>query len=59
MQNAQRPHLLGFGTCVALVVGNTIGSGVILLPAPLAPHGLNSVVGAPVYFLVRDKTVTV
>ncbi len=38
------PHLLGFWMCVALVVGNTIGSGVFLLPASLAPYGLNSVV---------------
>jgi APA family basic amino acid/polyamine antiporter len=30
--------------CVALVVGNTIGSGVFLLPASLAPYGLNSLV---------------
>ncbi len=30
--------------CVALVVGNSIGSGVFLLPASLAPYGLNSVV---------------
>jgi APA family basic amino acid/polyamine antiporter len=29
---------------VALVVGNSIGSGVFLLPASLAPYGLNSVV---------------
>ncbi len=29
--------------CVALVVGNTIGSGVFLLPVALAPYGLNSV----------------
>jgi APA family basic amino acid/polyamine antiporter len=36
--------LLGFWMCVALVVGNTIGSGVFLLPASLAPFGLNSVV---------------
>jgi APA family basic amino acid/polyamine antiporter len=28
--------------CVALVVGNSIGSGVFLLPASLAPYGLNS-----------------
>ncbi len=39
----QRP-LLGFWMCVALVVGNSIGSGVFLLPASLAPFGLNSVV---------------
>jgi APA family basic amino acid/polyamine antiporter len=31
--------------CAALVVGNTIGSGVFLLPASLAPYGLNSVAG--------------
>ena len=29
--------------CVALVVGNMVGSGVFLLPASLAPYGLNSV----------------
>lgn len=29
--------------CVALVVGNSIGSGVFLLPSALAPYGLNSV----------------
>ena len=38
------PQLLGFWMCVALVVGNSIGSGVFLLPASLAPYGLNSVV---------------
>jgi basic amino acid/polyamine antiporter, APA family len=31
--------------CLALVVGNMIGSGVFLLPASLAPYGLNSIVG--------------
>jgi APA family basic amino acid/polyamine antiporter len=41
--SASRP-LLGFWMCVALVVGNSIGSGVFLLPASLAPFGLNSVV---------------
>ncbi len=39
-----RAPLLGFWMCVALVVGNSIGSGVFLLPASLAPYGLNSVV---------------
>jgi basic amino acid/polyamine antiporter, APA family len=38
------PQLLGFWMCVALVVGNSIGSGVFLLPAALAPFGLNSVI---------------
>lgn len=37
-----RPPLLGFWMCVALVVGNSIGSGVFLLPSALAPYGLNS-----------------
>jgi APA family basic amino acid/polyamine antiporter len=41
--NTARPQLLGFWMCVALVVGNSIGSGVFLLPASLAPYGLNSV----------------
>jgi basic amino acid/polyamine antiporter, APA family len=36
--------LIGFWMCVALVVGNSIGSGVFLLPASLAPFGLNSVI---------------
>lgn len=35
---------LGFWMCVALVVGNMIGSGIFLLPAALAPFGLNSLV---------------
>jgi APA family basic amino acid/polyamine antiporter len=35
---------LGFWTCVALVVGNSIGSGIFLLPASLAPFGRNGIV---------------
>ena len=31
--------------CVALVVGNIVGGGIFLLPASLAPFGLNSVLG--------------
>ncbi len=34
---------LGFFMCVALVMGNMIGSGVFLLPASLAPFGWNAV----------------
>jgi len=30
---------------LALVVGNTIGSGIFLLPANLAPFGLNAIIG--------------
>ncbi|TMJ15650.1 MAG: amino acid permease [Alphaproteobacteria bacterium] len=36
---------LGLAMCVALVVGNMVGSGVFLLPADLAPLGWNSVYG--------------
>jgi basic amino acid/polyamine antiporter, APA family len=36
---------LGLWMCVALIVGNMIGSGVFLLPASLAPFGLNSITG--------------
>lgn len=36
---------LGFWMCVALVMGNMIGSGVFLLPASLAPFGWNAVAG--------------
>ncbi len=42
---APPPRQLGFWMCLALVVGNMIGSGVFLLPASLAPYGLNSIVG--------------
>jgi len=35
----------GFWMCLALVVGNIVGSGVYLLPASLAPFGLNSIFG--------------
>jgi len=53
--------------CVAWVVGNSIGSGVFLLPASLAPYGPDSAIawgftgcgalllpGAPLYFPVRN-----
>src|SRR5476651_495311 len=36
---------LGFWTCTALVVGNTIGIGIFLLPSSLAPFGFNAVAG--------------
>jgi APA family basic amino acid/polyamine antiporter len=31
--------------CTALVIGNTIGMGIFLLPASLAPYGFNALVG--------------
>ena len=43
MSAAPRARQLGFWMCTALVVGNMIGAGVFLLPASLAPYGLNSV----------------
>ena len=36
---------LGFWMCTALVVGNTIGMGIFVLPASLAPYGFNAVLG--------------
>jgi basic amino acid/polyamine antiporter, APA family len=36
---------LGLWTCVALVAGNMIGSGIFLLPASLAPYGGISILG--------------
>lgn len=39
------PRQIGFWTCLALVVGNTIGTGIFLLPAALAPFGWNALYG--------------
>jgi APA family basic amino acid/polyamine antiporter len=36
---------LGFWTSTALVVGNTIGVGIFVMPAALAPFGLNALSG--------------
>jgi len=36
---------LGFWMCTALVIGNTIGMGIFLLPASLAPYGFNALIG--------------
>lgn len=36
---------IGFWTCTALVVGNVIGMGIFVLPASLAPYGLNALLG--------------
>src|SRR4249919_3788586 len=43
IDNGQRK--LGFWMCTALVVGNTIGIGIFLLPASLAPYGFNATIG--------------
>src|SRR5688500_20145700 len=36
---------LGLGMATALVVGNTIGMGIFMQPAALAPFGLNALTG--------------
>lgn len=41
----QAPKELGFWMCTALVVGNTIGIGIFVLPAALAPYGFNAMIG--------------
>lgn len=43
-QPTSPPRQLGFAIALALVVGNMIGSGIFLLPANLAPYGINSVI---------------
>ena len=46
MSTAPAPRrALGMWMCLALVVGNMIGTGVFLLPASLAPYGWNAVLG--------------
>lgn len=42
---AQAGRRIGFWTCTALVIGNIIGIGIFLLPASLAPFGLNALIG--------------
>lgn len=45
---AQTPHssakALGIWSCIALVIGNIVGSGVFLLPASLAPYGIFAII---------------
>ncbi len=43
--DAAKPAALGLGACIALVVGNMIGSGIFLLPAALASFGPISLLG--------------
>jgi APA family basic amino acid/polyamine antiporter len=45
MNEASEVRQLGFWMCLALVVGNMIGSGIFLLPANLAPYGVNAIWG--------------
>lgn len=43
--NGAAARKLGFWMTLALVVGNMIGSGIYILPATLAPLGLNQIIG--------------
>ena len=43
--SAGTPRELGLWMCTALVIGNTIGIGIFMMPAALAPYGLNSLIG--------------
>ena len=43
--SAQPRRAFGFWICLALVIGNMIGSGFFLMPATLAPFGWNGVAG--------------
>jgi len=45
MNETAEARQLGFWICLALVVGNMIGSGIFLLPANLAPLGANATWG--------------
>jgi APA family basic amino acid/polyamine antiporter len=45
MNETGEARQLGFWMCLALVVGNMIGSGIFLLPANLAPLGVNAIWG--------------
>ena len=41
--SGKKNRALGFWTCTALIVGNTIGMGIFMMPASLSPYGLNAV----------------
>jgi APA family basic amino acid/polyamine antiporter len=47
MAESPQPRQRAFGLwiCLALVIGNMIGSGVFLLPQQLAPYGWNAILG--------------
>jgi basic amino acid/polyamine antiporter, APA family len=43
MSDPTQTRALGFVMCTALLVGNTIGMGIFMMPASLAPFGLNAI----------------
>jgi APA family basic amino acid/polyamine antiporter len=42
MPTASEPRVLGLVMTTALLVGNTIGIGIFMMPAALAPYGMNA-----------------
>jgi APA family basic amino acid/polyamine antiporter len=42
-KNQNKP--MGFWMCTALIIGNVIGMGIFMLPASLAPYGMNAFIG--------------
>lgn len=47
MSDDRDARQLGFWKCLALVIGNIVGAGVFLLPASIAPFGMNNAWGWP------------
>jgi APA family basic amino acid/polyamine antiporter len=45
MKNNNSDKPLGFWMCTALIIGNVIGTGIFMMPAALAPYGLNAFIG--------------
>lgn len=42
--NEANRNLMGFWTCTALAVGNTIAIGIFMMPTVLAPYGVNALI---------------
>jgi basic amino acid/polyamine antiporter, APA family len=45
MADTSDQRVFGFWICLALVIGNMVGSGAFLLPQALAPYGWNAIFG--------------
>ena len=45
MADHPQKRVFGFWICLALVIGNMVGSGAFLLPQALAPYGWNAIFG--------------
>jgi APA family basic amino acid/polyamine antiporter len=51
---AGETRAIGLLTCTALLVGNTIGMGIFMLPASLAPYGMNA---APAWLITTGGCI--